>query len=231
MTITVDWSTPVFATDWIRAGLIAATPTIISRPARAGMATKPTTSPKASTTIAITTPATSSASRVRAPACTTSDEADIDPPTGIPWKSPARTLPVPWPMKSRVALAGEPSGFGKPAEIPAPCTSPTKASDTAGTRRKSTSPSTGRLIAGNVFGIVARSRTCSTTDSFPFSIAASAEPAPIATTMPSAPRRVRCRTTISRIVTVPTTNDDQSIRPGCVSRSSVRVRRCPPAAS
>ncbi len=161
MPITVDWSTPVFATDWIRAGLIALTPTIMSRPASAGMATEPTTPPKARTTIAITKPATSSASRVRAPACTTSDDADIEPPTGIPWKSPARMLPAPCPTKSSDASVGEPSGFGNPAETPAPWTRPTKASDTAGTRRKNTSPSAGRLIDGSAFGIVARSRTCS----------------------------------------------------------------------
>ncbi len=39
MAMTVDWSTPVFATDWIRAGLIAANPTTMRRPASAGIAT------------------------------------------------------------------------------------------------------------------------------------------------------------------------------------------------
>ena len=39
MTMTVDWSLPVFATDWIRAGLIAADPDDMRRPASAGIAT------------------------------------------------------------------------------------------------------------------------------------------------------------------------------------------------
>jgi hypothetical protein len=35
-----------------------------------------------------------------------------EPPTGCPWKSPARTLPTPWAMKSWFASERELSGFG-----------------------------------------------------------------------------------------------------------------------
>ena len=62
-------------------------------------------------------------------------DADMDPPTGIPRKSPATTLPTPCPTKSREASEARPSGLGMPADTAAPWTSPMKASDAAGTRR------------------------------------------------------------------------------------------------
>ena len=76
-----------------------------------------------------------SARRVRAPAATISAEPDIEPPTGIPRKTPAMMLPTPWPMKFRLASAGLPSAFGTPAATPAPCTRPTNASESAGNAR------------------------------------------------------------------------------------------------
>ena len=51
----------------------------------------------------MTTPAITSEMRARAPASTLSAVADIDPPTGIPWKTPAATFAAPWPRKSREA--------------------------------------------------------------------------------------------------------------------------------
>ena len=75
------------------------------------------------------------ASRVRAPAATISADPDIEPPTGIPRKRPATMLPTPWPMKLRLASAGLPSAFGTPAATAAPCTRPTKASESAGSAR------------------------------------------------------------------------------------------------
>ena len=76
-----------------------------------------------------------SARRVRAPDAATIDEVDIDPPTGMPRKSPDTRLPAPCPMKLRDASAGFPSGLGTAAATAAPCTRPMSASDSAGTRR------------------------------------------------------------------------------------------------
>ena len=48
----------------------------------------PIASPKATRMTAITTPATTSEVRVRAPAALFTDEAETDPPTGIPSSAP-----------------------------------------------------------------------------------------------------------------------------------------------
>ena len=65
------------------------------------MATWPTSSPKATITTAITTPAITRAWRERAPAALFSADAETDPPTGIPWNTPAATFAAPCPVKSR----------------------------------------------------------------------------------------------------------------------------------
>ena len=70
-----------------------------------------------------------------APAAAVSELADMDPPTGMPWNSPATTLPAPWPMKSALSSDGLPSSFGTAAATPAPCTRPTNANDAAGITR------------------------------------------------------------------------------------------------
>ena len=72
----------------------------ISSPASAGIAMLAITPPNATMTTAITTPAMTRAWRERAPAALFSADADIEPPTGIPWKTPAATLATPWPTKS-----------------------------------------------------------------------------------------------------------------------------------
>lgn len=56
--------------------------------------------------IAMAALATNSASRVRAPAWTSSAEADSEPPTGSPRNSAETRLPTPWPRMSRVASGG-----------------------------------------------------------------------------------------------------------------------------
>ena len=52
-------------------------------------------------TIAITTPANTSDWRDRAPATLFRADAETDPPTGIPWNTPAAMFATPWPVKSR----------------------------------------------------------------------------------------------------------------------------------
>ena len=81
---TTRWGTPVLHTEARSAGLIVRTPTRIRRPASAGMAMLSTGPPKATMIMAITTPAITSEARLRAPAVLLSDDADTDPPTGIP---------------------------------------------------------------------------------------------------------------------------------------------------
>ena len=62
------------------------------------------------------------AHRLRAPAATLSAVLLTEPPTGVPWKNPDARLATPWPMKSRLVLDGDPSGFGAASATPAPCT-------------------------------------------------------------------------------------------------------------
>ncbi len=88
VSITVRGTGPVRAIATIFAGLTVPTPTTMSSPASAGIATCSTTPPRSTITSAITTAATRSANRLRAPAPTTSDVADIEPPTGVPRKTP-----------------------------------------------------------------------------------------------------------------------------------------------
>ena len=92
----------------------------ISKPPSAGMATLPTASPKATTMMAMRSPAITRDTRVRAPAVLFNEVPDTDPPTGMPWNTPDATLATPWPTKSRDASGYEPPSFGKFAEIPAP---------------------------------------------------------------------------------------------------------------
>ena len=108
---TMAWIGPVRTIDSTWAGLMVCAPTTMSRPARAGIATRATTSASSRMMMAITPAAIISDSRVLAPAWTLSEEADIEPPTGMPRKKPARMLPAPWPMKSRSGSAW-PSGGG-----------------------------------------------------------------------------------------------------------------------
>src|SRR5271166_7085013 len=89
VTSTIFCTVPVFQTDCRSAGLMVRKPMRISRPARAGMATWPTRPANATITTAITTLAITRAWRDRAPAALFSADADMDPPTGIPWKTPA----------------------------------------------------------------------------------------------------------------------------------------------
>lgn len=76
-------------------------PITISNAARAGIAMCPATPPSARIVTVITTAAVRFATRPRPPAATTSDVADIDPPTGMPRNSPETMLATPWPLKSR----------------------------------------------------------------------------------------------------------------------------------
>jgi hypothetical protein len=76
----------------------------INSPASAGMAMLPTTSPSATITRPMTTAATSSDCRDLAPASLFNDEAETDPPTGMPCSRPDATLAAPWPTKSRDAF-------------------------------------------------------------------------------------------------------------------------------
>ena len=98
--IAVAWVSPVFHTALRSWGLIVRYPTSIRSPASAGIAMYPTARLNRTMASAITTLATISASLDRAPADLTRELADIEPPTGIPEKSPDATLPAPWPMKS-----------------------------------------------------------------------------------------------------------------------------------
>ncbi len=93
--MTVSWTAPVRATESTCRGRTAPAPTTISSPASAGIATYPMTPPSSRMISAITAPAKSRASRVRAPAATIRELADMDPPTGIPWNRAAATFPVP----------------------------------------------------------------------------------------------------------------------------------------
>ena len=163
-----------------------------------------------------------------APPVTTSDDADIEPPTGIPWNTPATTLPAPCPTKSLDASVADPSGFGNPAEIPAPCTRPTNANDTAGTSTKTTSPSSGNVGAGNPLGSSARSRTSAMPRSKLLNSAARAEPIAMAATIPNAPSRVCCSDTINTTVTMPTISVAMCMRFMWNNRSTARMTRFDP---
>ena len=153
---------PVLTTDLMRAGLIAFTPTTMSSPASAGIATYDTTPEARRMTSDITTAPMNSARRVRAPAATISADADIEPPTGMPRNTPETMLPTPWPMKLRESSAGLPSAFGTPAATAAPCTRPTNASESAGTARYARSSKVGSTGIGRPVGTSATSPTVST---------------------------------------------------------------------
>ena len=131
-------------------------------------------------------------SRVLAPPVTMSDDPDIDPPTGIPWKSPAAMLPAPCPTKSRDVSAGLPSGVGRLAPTAAPWMTPTKASEKAGISRNTTSSMFGSTGAGRPFGTSTMSSSSSTgSESQTFSSTAMPEPSTTATTSPREPTGVR----------------------------------------
>ena len=64
----------------------------LARAANDGMAMRSMTPPNSRITTAITAAAKNAACRVFAPAVAISELADIDPPTGVPWKTPATTF-------------------------------------------------------------------------------------------------------------------------------------------
>ena len=64
-------------------------------PASDGIAMRPARSANSRMTSAITTLATTFASRLRAPASLTMAVADIEPPTGTPCMTPATRFPTP----------------------------------------------------------------------------------------------------------------------------------------
>ncbi len=146
----------------MRAGLIAFTPTTMSNPASADIATSETTPEATRMTSAMTAAAMNSARRVRAPAAVMSADADIEPPTGMPRNTPETMLPTPWPTKLRESSAGLPSAFGTPAATAAPCTRPTNASERAGSARYPRSPRLGSTGIGSPVGTSATSPTTST---------------------------------------------------------------------
>ena len=88
-------------TDHRSAGFTVRTPTTMSSPASDGMARLPTTSPKTTMTTAMTRLVSSRARRDAAPACLRMAVAESEPPTGMPWNTPAATFATPWPEKSR----------------------------------------------------------------------------------------------------------------------------------
>ena len=100
---TAAWTEPVLATEWRSWGLTVRYPITMRSPARAGRAILETTEPNSRITAAITTAAYTSASRLRAPAEVISDDPDIDPPTGMPWRNPHAAFAAPCPRKSRDA--------------------------------------------------------------------------------------------------------------------------------
>ncbi len=95
MLMVTAWTWPVFQTARISVGLIVRNPTTMSRPARAGMAISPTTLANATMMTAMTTLAMTWAALVLDPAVVMIDVADIEPPTGMPWKVPDTRLPTP----------------------------------------------------------------------------------------------------------------------------------------
>jgi len=131
-------------------------------------------------------------------------------------------------MKSREASGVLPSGFVKFAEMPAPCTSPTKASDTAGMINAGTNRRSGSSGVGSEWGTMPRSPSVAT----PLQPAqnAAAEVTMTATTSPIAPRRVRSSSTISTIVTTPTNRVRPSSRPGWIRVLNARTSRLSPDA-
>ena len=156
-------------------------------------------------TTAITTLAIMRARRVRAPAALFSDVADMDPPTGMPRNTPAITFAAPCPTKSRDASEKRPSGLGNLADMAAPWTSPTNASDSAGTSRPGMSPSAGAAGSGRDRGIAPSAPTVAT--SCQLRTAAAAEVRITASTRLSAPSLTRSSTRISAIVTSPIVMD------------------------
>ncbi len=170
----------------------------------------------------------SSDSRVWAPASLLSAEADTEPPTGMPWKIPDAMLPTPWPTKSRDASPYVPSAFGKLAEMPAPCTRPTKARESAGRTRAGMSSRGGSWGRGRASIGTPRSARVATV-ARPSSVTA-AEVATTAMTIPSDPSRVRSRPTISPIVAAPIATDGQSSWAGLVTVTRARMTRLAPSA-
>ena len=155
----------------------------------------------------------------------------MEPPTGMPRKKPARMLPAPWPMKSRSTLAGRPSGLGKPADTPAPCTRPTKARAIAGTNSSKIPSSDGRTGRGKALGTSATSPSTWTFAPKWVNAAARAEPMAMATTRPSPPSLVCWRIRMSAIVTIPTVRAAPSICVKLRTVSMARETRLEPSAS
>ena len=86
---------PVLYTLRMSSSLTVSMPMTISSPASAGIAMYSTAPANSNTMIAMTPNVNTSAQRLLAPADTTSDDADIDPPTGRPWNVPETRLPTP----------------------------------------------------------------------------------------------------------------------------------------
>ena len=193
------------------------------------MATWPTTVPNATTTTAMTAAANTSDQRERAPASLLSDDADTEPPTGMPRNTPAARLATPWPTKSRDASGYCPSGFGKFAEMPAPCTRPTNASETAGSNRAGTRRSRGSSGVGRPSMATPRSAsvaTCSQSSRY-----AAAEVATTATTSPSDFSGVRSSSTINAMVATPTSSVRPSRRSGLITVLTALTTRLGPSAA
>ena len=208
-------------------GLTVRAPTRISRPASAGIATLSTMPPNATTTIAIVSPATSGARRVRAPAVRFSADADTEPPTGMPWNTPLATFAAPCATKSRDASAADPSGLAKPPEIPAPWTRPTNASASAGTTSAGTWPSSGQVGVGRPCRVTPRS--CSVATSDQPSTATAPDVSTTAITRPSEPIGVRSNSRMSRIVATPIAMLCQWSSPGDSTVCTARVTRLAPS--
>ncbi len=112
--------------------------------------------------------------------------------------------------------------------MPAPWTSPTKASDSAGTSSDGTSRSIGATGSGSERGIAPSSPTMAT----PLhpSTAVPAEVTMTASTSPSGPSLVRSSSRISAIVTSPTTRDCRWNWCGWARVTTARTRRLAPLA-
>jgi len=111
--------------------------------------------------------------------------------------------------------------------IAAPCTAPTKASESAGTIRAPTNDRSGNTGVGSAWGTSVRSRRIST--AVRSSIEVSADVTAIATTMPSGSSLVRSSITISSIVRPPTITADVDQEPTLRAVSMARRIRLGPS--
>ena len=117
---------------------------------------------------------------------------------------------------------------GKLAEMAAPWTSPTNASDSAGSRSEGMSRSIGAVGRGSERGTTPRSLRVATW--VHPRMATAAEVMMTASTSPSGPSLVRSRRRISTIVATPTATVCQWSWPGCTKVLKARTTRFGPAA-